>query len=481
MNFLRKSIYLFSSLVFCPQIMLAQKKIPVKPNILFILIDDLGKEWISTYGAENIETPVFDSLSKTGITFTNCYSMPQSTPSRVCLLTGQYPYRNGWVNHWDAPRWGAGAHFDETCNPSIPDMIRKSGYVTAVAGKWQLDDFRVEPDAMNRVGFDEYCMWTGYETGVPESKNRYWDPYIHTKSGSKIYQGGFGEDIFSNFLIDFMRKHGKGDKPMFMYYPMCLAHTPLTSTPHEPNVKGKMECHKAMVRYVDYTIGKLVYELEHLGLRENTVIVVTTDNGTSGDIIGKRNGMDIAGGKSKTTEAGINAPLVISCPSFIDQNVITDVLVDFTDFFPTFAEMAEAKLLEEYIYDGKSFYPYLKGETDYIPRSWIMGMGGHNNAKVSKKGVENQYVFRDRVIRDKQYKLYISPKKEPVKLFDLLKDPYEKNNIIGEDEMTSVIEKLQLPLESMFKQDSDPTYNPNPAQEWDIQVSVESQTWKINY
>lgn len=84
------------------------------PNILFILVDDLGKEWISTYGAEDIQTPNIDALAKSGIKFNNVYSMPQCTPTRVTLLTVQYPFRHGWVNHWDVPRWGGGVHFDET-------------------------------------------------------------------------------------------------------------------------------------------------------------------------------------------------------------------------------------------------------------------------------------------------------------------------------------------------------------------------------
>ena len=92
---------------------------PKKPNILFILTDDLGKEWVSSCGAEGIETPNIDRLAETGLSFDNFYSMPQCTPSRVTLFTGQYPFRHGWVNHWDVPRWGGGAHFDWGKNPGI--------------------------------------------------------------------------------------------------------------------------------------------------------------------------------------------------------------------------------------------------------------------------------------------------------------------------------------------------------------------------
>ncbi len=167
-----------------------------QPNILFILADDLGKEWISAYGAEDISTPNIDKLANQGIRFDNVWSHPQCTPSRVSLITGQYPYRNGWVNHWDAPRWGQG-YLDWQQNQSIARVMKDAGYSTAAAGKWQVNDFRVEPEAMTKHGFDDYAMWTGYETGVPASAERYWDPYIHTKKGSKTYKGEFGEDIFS--------------------------------------------------------------------------------------------------------------------------------------------------------------------------------------------------------------------------------------------------------------------------------------------
>ena len=127
---------------------------PAKPNIIFVLIDDLGKEWLSCYGGENIQTPNIDQLAAGGIRFNNAYSMPQCTPSRVCFITGQYPWRNGWINHWDAPRWGGG-YFDWEHNPSIARTMKAGGYKTAVAGKWQLNDFRIHPDAMVKHGFDD--------------------------------------------------------------------------------------------------------------------------------------------------------------------------------------------------------------------------------------------------------------------------------------------------------------------------------------
>ena len=121
-----------------------------------------------------------------------------------------------------------------------------------------------------------------------KSEKRYWDPYIHTKQGSETYHGKFGEDIFSDFIIDFMEKNKQN--PMFLYYPMCLPHGPLTTTPLEPHLSDKIDKHKAMVRYTDIILKKLVSALEKLKIRDNTIIFWTTDNGTAGSITGQING-----------------------------------------------------------------------------------------------------------------------------------------------------------------------------------------------
>jgi arylsulfatase A-like enzyme len=264
-----------------------------RPNIVFIMVDDLGKEWISCYGAEDVKTPNIDALAKTGMRFENAYSMPQCTPSRATLLTGQYPWRNGWVNHWDVPRWGVG-YFDWKLkqNMTFAHVMKTAGYATAVVGKWQINDFRVAPDAMKKHGFDDWCMWTGYETGNPPSGKRYWDAYINTpRGGSKTYADKFGPDVYTDYLIRFMTDHK--DQPMMLYFPMALTHGPLVTTPAEPNVETKLEKHKAMVRYTDRLVGRLVRTLDELKIRDRTIIIFTTDNGSGGGHTGTRNGRKV--------------------------------------------------------------------------------------------------------------------------------------------------------------------------------------------
>jgi arylsulfatase A-like enzyme len=435
-----------------------------KPNILFIMVDDLGKEWISCYGAEGIETPNIDRLAQNGMTFNSAWCMPQCTPTRVTLLTGQYPYRNGWVNHWDVPRWGVGAHFDPKVNPSYPLVLRAAGYKTVAAGKWQIDDFRVEPRAMDEAGFDQWCMWTGYETGVNASANRFADPYIATNGKSKTHEGKYGPDVHCDFLVDFMRQHKDG--PMFLYYPMVLTHGPFDPTPDEPDAKGKEETFPAMVRYMDKLVGRLVSELDALGIANKTYVVFTTDNGSPG-FRNKRLGREVRGAKSKMIEAGTAIPFIVVGPG-VKQGVVTDALVDFTDIAPTFAELAGTKLAKGHTIDGRSFAPLLKGEADDSSRDWILSMGGHP-AKLLDGRVVPQDPYDERVLRDKQFKVWVDGQGTITKLYDMKQDMWEEANLIdsGKPEHLAAIEKFKAILATFPKEDAAPAYKKNPVQPWD--------------
>ncbi|WOH39486.1 sulfatase-like hydrolase/transferase [Thalassotalea fonticola] len=450
-----------------------------RPNILFILADDMGKEWVSSYGAQGIKTPNIDELAATGMRFDNVWSHPQCTPSRVSLITGQYPFRNGWVNHWDSPRWGQ-AYLDSEQNQSMAKVMQSAGYATVAVGKWQVNDFRIEPDAMTKHGFDDYAMWTGYETGNPASAERYWDPYIHTKAGSRTYQSHFGEDVFSGFILDFIEQ--KKDQPWFAYYAMNLPHGPRTTTPLKPEIQSEMGKHKAMVEYADYILARMISELETMGELENTIIVWTTDNGTDRSVTGRLNGRTVRGGKTLTTENGINSPFIVSGPGLVPSGIVTDALVDFTDMLPTFAELAQTKIPSSYTLDGQSFAPLILGKSKDSKRDYILAMGGKNEAEVSEVGVENKFVYRDRVVRDKQYKLFVkaSPARGYEKLVDLHNDVEEQTNLLDSKDPKVIAAKNALikVVEALPEKDNDPKYQRKEKLDWDIPVSVKSQVWK---
>ena len=337
--------------------------------------------------------------------------------------------------------------------------LRDAGYATCIAGKWQINDFRLEPDATVLAGFDEYCMWTGGENGGTSTKAsqlRYWDPYIHTKEGSKTYEGQFGPDIYTDFIIDFMRNNK--EKPMMIYFPMCLSHGPLTTTPAEPDAP-KEEQHQAMVRYTDLLLGKLVDALDELEIRDNTIIIWTTDNGTAVNQIGIRDGRYVRGGKARLTENGINAPFIVNCPGTVPDGVATDALIDFTDILPTLCELAGAKMDESYTYDGYSFAPLLFGEKQNPERETIMALGGHF-AMLKNDRVVSAHIFRDRVIRDKDYKAYIDTNGQLSEIIDFKIDFDELDNLIdrGDEKVMEAKSKFEEVLNLLPKNDGSPIY-----------------------
>ena len=440
-----------------------------KPNILFIMVDDLGKEWTSCYGAEDIQTPNIDKLANTGMKFDNAYSMAQCTPSRATLLTGRYPFNTGWVNHWDVPRWGVG-YFDwqQNRNVTFAKLLRNADYKTCAVGKWQINDFRLVPDALDKHGFDDWCMWTGGEGGNPPSDKRYWAPYINTPHGSKPYSGLFGPDLFCSYLLDFIKNNK--NHPMMLYFPMVLTHTPFTTTPDEPDARSNLDKHKAMVRYVDKLVGRLMSTLDEMGIRNNTIIIFTTDNGTTKGITGTRNGRKIKGAKGEKSETGTCQPFIANCPRTIPAGITTKALTDFTDLLPTFCDLSGAEIPNNL--DGVSIVPVLLGKENNSRRDWILSMG-HGPARLDAKGVRGKHDYASRVLRDKQFKVWVNEQGDIDQLYDLLQDPYEENNLINSKKIDhqKVLAKFKNIISTFPQKDARPLYKPRALNVWDRKIS----------
>jgi arylsulfatase A-like enzyme len=442
-----------------------------RPNFLVIMVDDLGPEWLGCYGSDESITPHIDRLAEAGTRLTNFYSMPVCTPTRVTLLTGQYPFRHGWVDHWDVPRWGRGCHFDPAEHVTFPQLLQAAGYATAIAGKWQVNDFRVEADVLRRHGFDDWCMWTGYETGNSASGKRYWDPYVHTSAGSRTRNDKFGPDVFTDFLIDFVRVHR--DQPLLVYYPMVLTHGPFTDTPAERGVggndaAGKLARHRAMVRYTDHLAGRLINTLDELNLRDNTYVLLLTDNGTAGSITGSRHGHKTRGGKNSLREPGMNVPLIVSRPGTMPAGVTSDALADMSDLYPTICDLAGVAVPASWHVDGHSLAPLLTGTADDSKRDWILAMG-QGFARPTAAGPRPARPHANRVIRNKRYKLWIEDA-APTRLFDLRADPTEAHNLIDTDDAQTrrLREELIAVWRAQPAQDALRRYTPTPPQAWDI-------------
>lgn len=253
-----------------------------------------------------------------------------------------------------------------------------------------------------------------------------------------------------------------------LYFPMALTHGPLTNTPAEMEVKTSLDKHKAMVRYTDHLVGRLVKAIDDLHIRNRTIVIFTTDNGSGGRITGTRNGEKIRGGKAKKTENGVCAPFIVNCPGRVPQGVVTDALTDFTDLLPTFAELGGASVPEDLIIDGESMAPLLLGKAKDSPRKWIMALG-HGAARLDEKGVRGKVDYTARVIRDKRYKVWVNEERKIDRLYDLQTDPLEKKNFIAgtEPEHRAALVKFQVVVDAMPKKDARPQYAPRTPNPWD--------------
>ncbi|MFR9651275.1 MAG: sulfatase-like hydrolase/transferase [Rikenellaceae bacterium] len=447
-----------------------------KPNVIFILVDDLGKEWVDEYGAEGISLPHLQELADESMIFNRAYSMPQSTPSRVALMTSQYPYNNGWINHYDVPRWGYGAQYDVENNPCFPRQIQENGYKTCVTGKWQLNDFRLQPNIMNDLGFDEYFMWTGAESGNEKiSGERYWNPYIHSTEGSKVYEGAFGPDLYCKFITDFIDKNHKD--PMFIYYPMTLTHSPFVHTPHKMDAKSNYQKHIAMTEYMDIIVGRIVKSLKDNGVYDNTYIMFTTDNGTSGACVGIRNGVIVRGGKTKLSENGINCPFMVKTPKS-NKKVESNALIDFTDVGPTIIEITGSKRMKERV-DGVSFANVLSGKVTQSDKGYALSMGGSPAMIDGDKRVKNITTFRDRTIIGEQYKIIVDLDRSINRVYDIVNDPFERNNLVGDAKVMAAVEReLGAVIKALPAQDQHPKYDViphDPALDYDLNSQSDSK------
>jgi arylsulfatase A len=360
------------------------------PNVILIMADDLGAKELACYGHPSHRTPNLDELARSGIRFETCYTACICHPTRFEIMTGQYASTNG-VYHFAGRPGGP--------NPKSPEeqivnhltfgkVLKSAGYSTAMSGKWQLTG--KIPDLVVECGFDEYCMWAyknnlpqgvehqgGWEGKVGVKTSRYWHPSI-VKNGEYVPTtiDDYGPDMFGDFVIDFARRHKDG--PFFIYFPMALTHGPHYSTPlTNPNAKEKFRNSKAEkfgenVEYMDKIVGRIVHALDELGVREDTIVIFTGDNGTGGE------------GKGQPTELGARVPMIVNCPGRVKQTGASGALVDTSDVMPTLVELSETNLPANHPIDGHSFAPILRGEVSDV-REWVFSYLGDRRVLRTKR------------------------------------------------------------------------------------------------
>lgn len=324
-----------------------------RPNVILIMADDSSADNYGCYGSSFFETPQIDALARSGAKFNHCYSEPVCTSSRVKIMTGRDGYRN-YV------RFGT---LDKS-EVTFGTMLKQAGYATSVAGKWQLHG-KPNGSLATDCGFDTYCLWNYPGT----QRARFWNPSI-SRDGMILNtsKDDYGPDVFLQFIVDFIERNR--ERPFFVYYPMVLVHAPFVPTPDSKSkTASAVSNFRDMTAYADKCVGNLVEALERLRLREKTVVIYTTDNGTGRSLTYPFGNEDRTGEKAYATDGGTHAPLVINCPGTVPAGTVSDDLVDFSDVLPTLADITGAKLPDVEL-DGRSFWPQCRGEPGN-PRDWI--------------------------------------------------------------------------------------------------------------
>jgi len=336
---------------------------PSKPNIIFVLADDLGIDGVSCYGADSHQTPHIDKLAESGLRFTTCYASPLCGPSRCLLMTGRYAFRTGGLTNESWRGGGPGAKSADEY--PMARLMKRAGYATGQAGKW-----RQLGELPSKWGFDEFLTDN-------TASGWYWETKFN-KNGKilDLPEGTYGPDVIQDFTVDFIRRHKH--KPFFFYYAMHLVHKPTLRTPD--TAQGTKDINKLYddnIRYMDKQLGALVAELDKLGLRQNTLILFSGDNGTAAGYPSAVHGRMINGWKGSMLEGGSRVPFIASWPAVTPAGKVLDDIVSFADPYATFADLAGVKPPKGFKTDGQSFAPQLRGEPGK-PRAWAyVQLGAH--------------------------------------------------------------------------------------------------------
>jgi len=389
------------------------------PNILLILVDDLGYGDLSCMGGEDIHTPHIDELFQMGIRFNNFYANSSvCSPTRASLLTGRYPDMvgvPGVIRSNQNESWGY-LHPDAVM---LPEMLSIANYHTAIIGKWHLG--LESPNTPNERGFD---LFHGFLGGM---MNDYW---THLQNGNnymrlndkEITPKGHATDIFSDWSIAYFKQRKKETEPFFLYLAYNAPHYPIQPPQEwlekvkkrEVNISEKRANNVAFVEHLDDNIGRVISALEKTGQFDNTLIIFCSDNGGKLEV-GASNG-DLRGEKEDMYEGGIKSPACFVWKDKIKANSVSDNLALTMDVFPTVCDVANIDINHDI--DGISLLPTLLGKhqiTDDRTVFW-MRRGGY-----MKYGGKAYYAARY-----KDYKLLQNTPWEPMQFFNIKTDFQEK-------------------------------------------------------
>jgi arylsulfatase A-like enzyme len=408
-----------------------------KPNIVFILADDLGYTDLGCYGSKYYETPNIDRLAAEGARFTDGYTCgPNCQPTRAALLSGQYGPRTGvyTVGGIDRFNWRSRPLRpvdNVTALPldkiTIAQALKNAGYATGMFGKWHLgNDAAHHPQ---RRGFDEAIASAGRHFDFKT------DPEVDYPEGTYL------ADFLTDRAVQFIDRHQS--EPFFLYLPHFGVHAPHEAKPElierfkaRPPAGGHRDpTYAAMIASVDESVGRVVATLGKLGLAENTLVIFSSDNGGVGGYrtVGlEKNGITdnapLKGGKGTLAEGGIRVPYIFRWKGVIEPGQTNPTPINSVDLYPTLLEFAGADPPADYPLDGVSYAPLLKGEKSTLDRdAFYWHFPGYLGA-----GAGQWRTTPVSVIRSGDWKLLEYLEDGRLELYNLRDDLSEQHNLAAE-------------------------------------------------
>jgi arylsulfatase A-like enzyme len=318
-----------------------------KPNIVFILADDLGSGDVGWRGGE-IKTPSLDKLAMAGARLDSFYVQPVCSPTRAALMTGRYPMRHGLQVGVVRPWAEYGLPLEER---TLPQALKEAGYVTAICGKWHLGHFRPEY-LPTRRGFDRQY---GHYNGALDYFTHIRDGGLDWHRDDRVSKDeGYTTHLLADEAVRIIREHG-GKQPLFLYVPFNAVHSPhqvpASYSDQYPQFKGDRRLYAGMLAAMDEAVGKIAAAIDQQGIRDNTLIIFSSDNGGPAPGRVTSNGK-LRAGKATLFEGGVRVAAFATWDGKIKPGTVNEPL-HIVDWYPTLLKLAGAPLAQSLPLDGK--------------------------------------------------------------------------------------------------------------------------------
>ncbi len=416
----RRHLRWWCASLLCLCSLVAQAESP--PNILIILVDDLGYGDLSSYGAKDLRTPNIDRLIASGMKFTRFYAnCPVCSPTRAALLTGRYQELVGVPGvirtHADN-NWG----YLSRSAKLLPQVLKPAGYDSAIIGKWHLG--LEPPNIPTRRGFDYFHGFLGDMMDDYYTHRRHDVNYMR-ENEQTIDPEGHATDLFSDWACDYLRERAEEERPFCLYLAYNAPHTPIQPPREwlervrrrEPRIDQRRAKLVALIEHLDAGVGKVMQTLHETELARRTVVVFTSDNG--GQLSAGANNGPWRDGKQSMYEGGLLVPTGVVWPGKIKPGTETDFAAMSMDIFATVCQVAGVQVTHEI--DGAGFLPTLMGERQpVLRRHWFF---------TRREGGERYGGKTIDAVRSGDWKLLQNSPFAPLELYNLRADPYEQQNL----------------------------------------------------